>query len=56
MHFKSRGLPVKPMFLNISLHLGRDQISHRLPLFNQLPDLGRGDIEKRNFFEIEPIA
>ena len=56
MHFKSSVLPVKPLFLNISLHLDGDQIPHRLPLFNQLPDLGRGDIEKRNFFEIEPIA
>ena len=53
---RSQALSVKPMFLNISLHLGWDQILHRIPLFNQLPDPGRGDIEKRNFFEIEPIA
>ena len=44
------------MFFNISLHLGRDQIPHRLPLFDQLPDLCGRDIEKRDFFEIESVA
>jgi len=53
---KSWALPIKPMFCDISLHLGRDQIPHRLPLFDQLPDLCRRDIEKRDFFEIEQVA
>jgi hypothetical protein len=42
--------------LNISLYLCRDQIPYRLPLFDQPPDLCGGDIEKRDFFEIEPMA
>ncbi len=49
-------LPIEPKFLNISLYLIRDQIPYRLSLFNQLADLRGGDIEKRNFFEIKPMA
>ncbi len=49
-------LPIEPKFLNISLYLCRDQIPYGLPLFDQLPDLCGGNIEKRDFFEIEPVA
>jgi|SRR3989304_1162476 len=44
------------MLLNISLHLGWDQIPHRLPFLNQLSDQRRRDIEKRDFFKIDPVA
>jgi hypothetical protein len=44
------------MRLNIGLHFGWDQILHRLPLFNQLSDLCGRDIEKGNFFKIDPVA
>ena len=44
------------MFLNIGLHFGGDQISYRLPFFNQLSDLCRRDVEKRDFFKIDPVA
>ena len=44
------------MFLNISLHFGGDQILYRLPFFNEFSDLRRRDIEKRNFFKIDPVA
>ena len=44
------------MLLNISLHFGWDQIPHRLPFLNQLSDLCRRDIEKRDFFKIDPVA
>jgi hypothetical protein len=46
---------IKPVFLNISLHLGRDQIPDRTPFFDQFPDLCRGDVEKRDFFKIEEV-
>lgn len=54
--FKSWALLIKPMFMNIRFRLSRDQIPHRLPLFDQLPDLCGRDIEKRDFFEIERVA
>ena len=54
--FKSWALSIKPMFLNISLHFGGDQILHRLPFFNEFSDLRRRDIEKRNFFKKDPVA
>jgi len=44
------------MLLNISLHFGGDQIPHRLPFFNQLSDLRRRDVEKRNFLKMHPVA
>ncbi len=44
------------MLLNISLHLGWNQIPYRLPFFNQLSDLCRRDIEKRDFLKIDPVA
>ena len=56
MHLlKSWALSIKPMFLNIGLHFGGDQISYRLPFFNQLSDLCRRDVEKRDFFKIEQV-
>ncbi len=53
---RSWALSIKPMFLNISLHFGWDQILHCLPFSNQLSDLCRRDIEKRDFFQIDPVA
>jgi len=44
------------MLLNICLHLGWDQILHRLSFLNQLSHLCGGDIEKRNFFKIGSAA
>jgi hypothetical protein len=49
-------LTIKSVFLNVSLHLGRDQVPHRLPFFDQLSDLCRGDIEKRDLFKIDLMA
>lgn len=54
--FKPGALAIKPVFLNVSLRLGRDQVPYRLPFFDQLPDLCRRDIEKRDFFKIELVA
>jgi hypothetical protein len=53
---KLRAFSIKPIFLNISLHFGRNQIPHRLPFFNQLSDLRRRDIEKRDFSKKDPVA
>ena len=44
------------MFLNISLHLHRDQVFHRLLFFNQLPNLCGRDIQKGYLFKIEGLT
>jgi hypothetical protein len=48
--------PVKSIFLNIGLHLARDQIHHRLPSFDQLPDFCRRDIQNRDLFKVEGMT
>jgi hypothetical protein len=53
---KSWALSIKAVLLNISFHFGGDQIPRRLAFFNQFSDLCRRDIEKRNSFEIDPVA
>lgn len=53
---RSSPLPVKPVFMDIGLCFGRDEIPHRFSSLDQLPDLRRGDIEERDLFEIEMVS
>jgi hypothetical protein len=49
-------MAVKSIFLNIGLHLARDEIPHRLPPFDQLPYLCRRDIQNGDVFKVEGMT
>src|SRR4030042_5205765 len=53
---KLRSSSIKPLFLNVGLYLRGNEIPDRFSLPHQFPDLGRGDIEKRDLLHIEAVS
>jgi len=49
-------MAVKSIFLYIGLHLAGDEIPHRPPPFDHLPDFCRRDIKNRDLLKVEGMT